>query len=211
MLIGKGIFGWGGLDRQTRRYGGVQLEGQDYEQNATSEVEVNQEAILSLQGRVRLYGKVIESRVSGHVGDKFIKVKPTQPEVGEIVELGVGHLGLEPCAYSSIPCILLKPEDGRREFWMDPHKLYRLHDQTVELYAEETELPCHDAPHFEVESGIKANGDGSFQVSGLNPDEIGKVLPKVQKVQGMEHTFMMTSDFSEGEDIEYTLKERFGN
>lgn len=206
MLIGKGIFGWDGSDRRTRRYGGVQLDSTDYERRVMVEVEVNQEAVLSLQGRVRLYGKVIESRVSGHIGDLFIKVKPTQPGVGEIVELGVGQIGLEPCAYSPIPCILLKPEDGRREFWMDPYKLYRLHDQTVELYAEETELPYHDAPHFEVESGVKANGDGSFQVSGLNPDEIGKVLPKVQKVPEMERTFMVTSVFSEGEDVKYTLK-----
>lgn len=206
MFIGKGIFGWDGSDRRTRRYGGVQLDAKDYDERAKVVVEVNKEAILGLQGRVRLYAKVVDSRVSGHVGDSFIKVKPTQPEVGEIVELGVGHLDMEPCGYSPTPCILLKPEDGRQEFWMDPHKLYRLHDQTVELYAEETSEPCHEAPHFDVESGMKSNGDGSFQVSGVVLEEIDQIKPKVQKVPEMEHTFMVSTDFNEGEDIQFTKK-----
>lgn len=208
MLVGKGIFGWDRADRRTRRYGGVQLHTTNYAQSVTVDAQVHQEAIHNLQGRVRLYGKVIESRVSGHVGDLFLRIKPTQPEVGEIVELGVGQIVLEASSYSPLPCILLTPEDGRREFWMDPHKLYRLHDQTVELYAEETDLPCHEAPYFETATaGMKAVGGGTFQVSGVDPEEIAKICPKIQKIPGMEHAFTLTSVFEEGEVVEYTRKD----
>jgi hypothetical protein len=38
-----------------------------------------------------------------------------------------------------VPAVVLRPGDPRDELWIDPRKLYRLHDQTVELLIEETE------------------------------------------------------------------------
>jgi hypothetical protein len=34
--------------------------------------------------------------------------------------------------------VIMAPDDGRERFWIDPRQLYKLHDQTVELYMEET-------------------------------------------------------------------------
>ena len=127
MKIGQGVFGWDGEERRSNRYGSFNLL------HSNCKVSIP----TKLYGkRVRITCKVLKSRKSKHIGDLFLGIGPTQPEVGEVIELGVGVLHTEPCDWDERgnPTIILKPEDGRRELWIDPRKLYRLHDQTVEVF-----------------------------------------------------------------------------
>jgi len=84
------------------------------------------------------YGTLIaivkETRPSGHVGDFFRGLQPSTPKIGERIELGTGTI-----FYDDHETIGLRPDDGRDRDWLDPRKLYRLHDQTVELYFVATE------------------------------------------------------------------------
>jgi hypothetical protein len=54
----------------------------------------------------------------------------------------------------NITATVLAPSDGRETFWMDPRKLYRLHDQTVDVLVEET------ADEFTVAPDLKASEPG---------------------------------------------------
>ena len=70
------------------------------------------------------------------------------PDVGEVVDLGVGTIAIQPSWEASGVAVALRPDDGRADFWIDPRKLYRLHDQTVELFAEPTDEPADPPPSF---------------------------------------------------------------
>jgi len=76
------------------------------------------------------------------------------------------------------------PEDGRRELWIDPRQLYRLHDQTVDLYAEETEDPCSPPPDLSSDAdGAISNGDGTMQVKTRGmPYGAVQVQPNVERI-----------------------------
>lgn len=67
-----------------------------------------------------------------------------------------------------MPDIFLTPKDPSKNLWMDPRKLYRLHDQTVVVYVEETTEPFSKRPNLKVkvadDEAVVSNGDGSFQV-----------------------------------------------
>ncbi len=183
-MMGKGIFGWEGNERRSNRYGAIHLAHQPFDGSAQTELVHNQQIMDSLSGkRVRLTAKVIESRPSSHVGDWFLKIKPSQPDVGEEVDLGVGVLSIDP-GYGGEPEYVLHPADGRRVFWLDPRKMYRLHDQTVEIYVEETSAPFSPAPEFRASSEASAfdNGDGSFQLKNVGTEETCKVLPHIDNL-----------------------------
>jgi hypothetical protein len=179
--IGYGIFSWASIERQSDRYGSFYL-GQEAIGGAISEASLDSEALRTFTGaRVKVTAKVLEARRSGHVGDLSHSIFPTTPEVGEVVEIGVGCIGTESNSWDGTVNIFLKPEDGREEFWLDPHKLYRLHDQTVEIYVECTSDPCHPPPILNRadESAIN-NGDGSYQVKTTRKEV--KVLPNVERL-----------------------------
>lgn len=54
--------------------------------------------------------------------------------MGEIVDLGVGEIFVTSQDWGAGKVgIGIKPADGRETDWLDPRKLYRLHDQTVEV------------------------------------------------------------------------------
>jgi len=129
-----GVFTWNRHERVSNRYGSFTMSD-EYE----AVVLFDRQRIEALVGkRVRITCKVTKTRQSEHIGDLFLGVFPSTPAVGEVVELGVGTLRLENDEQSQTPSIVLEPGDGRDELWMDPDKLFRLHEQNVEVTIEQT-------------------------------------------------------------------------
>lgn len=152
--LAHGVLTWPAGDRRSDRYGNVYLIGQDYGATVTVEPRQNDALMASLDGkRVRLICEVVETRTSGHIGDFFHGFFPSTPDVGERIDLGVGTLviGMD-TSEEGDKTIALRPDDGRQVFWFDPRKLYRLHDQTVTVFVEETTDPCHPAPFREEQT-----------------------------------------------------------
>lgn len=121
------------------------------------------------------------ARRSGHAGDAFLDIKPSKPAKGEQIEVGVGrlHLGRN---YLGNRSIVLQPEDGRPELWLDPRVLYRLHDQTIDLFIEPTSDVCTPAPALKpVAAGVIANGDGTFQTKFVDPRR-AYLPPKIESL-----------------------------
>lgn len=198
MVTGVGIFSWEGLERRSGRYGFVALWSSNYFETDHCKVELDVKAVIALEGkRVKMTAEVVETRKSGHIGDRFYKIQPETPEVGEVIELGVGTLQLK--WFNDVLTMALEPSDGRDELWFDPRKLYRLHDQTVKLALEETEEPEHEAPVLELaeSDGTISNGDGTFQVKGA---ELPKKIPAKVKRLG-DGMFVMSYDYKDGERV----------
>ena len=121
IFLGKGVLTWYPGERKSDRYGAVWLMKNDG----------NKVELRSVEGFGELWALVKETRESHHIGDLFRGFVPTTPEVGEKIKLGKGMIFLEDFAVG------LTPEDGRGADWLDPKALYRVHDQTVELYFEQ--------------------------------------------------------------------------
>jgi len=192
MKIGHGVVGWDGVERRSDRYGSIHLADEPYDGKAATKTSIERLAVKDLVGKkVRLTCKVVEARKSGHLGDLTHRIFTETPEVGEVIDLGVGIFDTE-AGWDGTPSFLLKPEDERDEFWMDPRKLYRLHDQTVDVFAEETSEPCHPKPNLKAANtgGIcTGEPDGSIQVKAKQ-EGAHRILPHVEKIgDGM---FMMT-------------------
>ena len=184
--IAHGVFGWDAGERQTNRYGGFQLVDRPYEGPVAATPSFDRDSAAEYVGkRVRVVAKVVEARKSGHAGDKFLKCYPTTPDVGEEIVLGVGIFGLTTNSYDrSIVKVELEPEDGRRELWIDPRRLYRLHDQTVDLFVEETNEPCSPKAEFQESEadGMISNGDGSFQVKNVELSGRTRIHPRIESL-----------------------------
>ena len=160
MKLGSGIFCWMAQERRSGRYGSFFLCDENYEGDVHHDVVVDTKAVGALDGkRVRLTAKVIQSRQSGHVGDNFLKIKPVRPQDSELIEIGVGLFWIDTTPKGDTQ-MGLKPSDDRKDLWIDPRILYRLHDQTVEITAEETSGP--DSP----KSDLVADSDGAICVEG---------------------------------------------
>jgi hypothetical protein len=179
-LVAKGIFTWDGVERREGRYGAFVVSSEDYAETATHAVFHDKKALLALEDkRVRIRCKAIATRKSGHVGDLFRNIKPETPDVGEVIDLGVGTLQIE-IGFDGSPAIALKPADGRDEHWYDPWKLYRLHDQTVEVYIEETQDAFSPAPVIDVEEeGTIAVDGAAFQTRGKMPKAIQPTITRL--------------------------------
>lgn len=136
--VGQGIFTWGGSERRSDRYGNFHLDVRDYSNTATAIAELDLAALRPLEGqRVGLVCRVRENRASGHIGDLFHGIYPTMPEVGEEIRLGPGilRIGLVKAWDRTVTTSIgLEPADGRGHLWLDPRALFRLHDQTVDLF-----------------------------------------------------------------------------
>lgn len=122
--LGTGVLDWESEERISDRYGLVELF-------------LRLRELLKLNPVTeKLHGKLIaivrEIRELHHIGDLFHGVRPTIPEVGERVELGTGAIFFEEDAVG------LMPDDRRATLWLDIRALYRLHNQTVTLYFEES-------------------------------------------------------------------------
>ena len=63
---------------------------------------------------------------------------PTIPDLGEKIVLGDGTLFYEDMtdSGSNVSLVGLEPDDGREHDWLDVQSLYKLHEQTVDLYFE---------------------------------------------------------------------------
>lgn len=207
--IGVGVFGWDSDDRRSDRYGGIHLGPKTFD-GIGDEVSVDRGVIESLRGRrVRLVCSVKSSRRSGHLGDVFHGFFPKTPRVGEEVDLGVGVLDVGP-SYDEYPYMLLRPGDGRTTWWMDPRKLYRLHDQTVELFAEETTDDFSRLPEGWIGDGGEPlacdNGDGTYQLKNVEAGDEVVIHPRVKSLgDGM---FMFDRHPGRGEQLEVTKRRR---
>lgn len=135
MVVGRGIFTWDGKERHSDRYGAFAIDVGSYDENSRFEAAGWDAPPANLAGTVcRITVRVLEARESGHIGDMFRGISPSKPDVGEIVDLGRGRLFVEDCRFSiGKVAVGLLPDDGRSTDWFDPRKLYRLHDQTVEV------------------------------------------------------------------------------
>jgi len=183
MKIGHGIFTWNGSERRNRRYGAFYAASNNYNQDVEVRPYLDIEYLKLLIGkRVLIHCVVTESRDSGHAGDAFLGIKPSRPQVGETVILGVGVLQLGDNGADE-PTIILQPSDGRKELWIDPRKLYLLHDQTVDIYVDATDAPESPRPDLEfTKAGVIANRDGTLQYSGVQAEEGDRLLPTVEDV-----------------------------
>jgi hypothetical protein len=153
---------------------------------------------------------VTETRESGHIGDLFHGFAPSMPDVGEVVDLGVGILDAERVEWCDDPTIVLKPGDGREHFWYDPRKLYRLHDQTVDLFVEETGDPFTEVEYKKPnEDGVVSTGgdDGALQSKSVDIEDIDKVCPEFERVgEPEDHMFVMDFTPRKGKRYSYTTK-----
>jgi len=122
--LGMGVLDWERGERISDRYGLVELFLRPGEP-----VKLNR---VTQQLHGRLIAIVREVRGSSHIGDLFHGVRPSIPEVDERIELGIGSIFFEDEAVG------LTPDDGRPTLWLDIHALYRVHNQTVTLYFEES-------------------------------------------------------------------------
>jgi hypothetical protein len=176
--IGFGIFTWSAYERQSGRYGTFFLTPSDLGESVVRPVGLDVAALSALEGlQVRITLRVTESRTSEHQGDQALKVFPGQPaRPGSMIELGVGRLVLEdqsdfpPETHPTQVGIGLAPSDGRSNLWLNPTVLYRLLDQTVELFIDPSSAP-ESAPSpladLAVEDGVYLNEDGcTMQIRG---------------------------------------------
>jgi hypothetical protein len=197
---------WSSTERTTGRYGYVGMYSHNVSQTISVSPYLDTDQCGPLLGkRVRLTAKVLEARNSGHDGDRFLKIKPSTPDRGEEIELGVGVFSqIEAFGQTAVG---LEPNDGREFNWIDPRVLYRLHDQTVELYVEETEDAFTPDPNLVAEAdGVISTGDGAFQFRGVQLQDGDKILPKSTRLgPGL---FALSDDFEDGERVKYSKVRR---
>lgn len=125
-ILGEGLLSWPSHERVSDRYGAVTLTAVDGNRTPLgAEVEGQHGTLVA---------EVLETRESMHVGDFFRGFSPSTPSVGDRIVLGTGTVFLGD--YGSVG---LSPDDGRDADWLDPHALYRAHDQTVRLLFEPAE------------------------------------------------------------------------
>ena len=129
-ILGEGVLSWNHNERVSDRYGSVWLARAPHS-NRYVELD-NLADVVGKKGRLIAYVK--ETRESHHIGDIFRGVGPETPGVGEKIVLGEGLVFVEHAV--GVETIGLRPDDGRDNDWMDIKKLYRAHDQTVELVFE---------------------------------------------------------------------------
>lgn len=212
MKIGHGVFCWEGIERVSNRYGSFFLDKMPYKKDDVTDIFVDTKALQKLtHKRVRIQCKVINTRESGHIGDLFLGIYPTTPSSGDVVDLGVGTLKLSYADWNpNIIKIALKPEDDRDELWIDPRKLYRLHDQTVEVYIEETTDECTPPPDLDqAESGVVHTGERneeSFNVQVKHVElQSVRIKPKITKIDDGLFTIQAQDPGEAGEPVDYYI------
>jgi hypothetical protein len=207
--VGFGIFIWDSTERRSNRYGSFYLANETFHANAKATPYLM--PVTALNGRkVAVSCQVVQNRESGHLGDTVLGITPTMPEIGEIVPLGVAILRIEP--NSEPHCtdiIVMRPTDDRTQLWIDPRRLYRLHDQTVYLFIEETDADVSPAPDIDqltesVAAGVYdplANpGEYALQVKNLSGDPNAAVSIPPRIVELGDGSFLLREeDIAPGE------------
>ncbi len=96
MRLGSGIFMWDSPERQSQRYGYFYLSDVNFHGTATVNPHFDLLTAQTFLGKkVKLWAQIIETRQSGHAGDQFIGIFPETPEIGDIINLGVGYFDLQ--------------------------------------------------------------------------------------------------------------------
>lgn len=144
--VGSGVLSWNRNERVSDRYGTINLSSSrpdwknsvvgDNHEALPCDVFMVDESALVFGCRGILFCVVTGARRSGHIGDIFHGVFPSQPEVGEAIVLGEGTLFCEKAHDASTTENIGVRPDGREVLWMDIHALYRCHEQTVDVYFE---------------------------------------------------------------------------
>lgn len=199
--VGFGIFMWNSMERRTQRYGGFYLDKSNFDGDVKVTPQLSDLSEF-LGKRVKISFNIVQSRPSGHLGDLFLEIKPSQPQVDETVCIGVGTLEQESLDYEPYSAVVLKPEDGRDKLWIDPRILYRLHDQTVNMLLELTDEPFSPAPNIKPSEGegVLKNSDNSFQVLGTMTEI--KIEPKIHSLG--DGLFEVSNRYSTGERVKYS-------
>jgi len=146
-IIGYGILTWDAYERRSNRYGSINLVSTDFCEKVIRKPIINYDYIESLVGkRVKLTAVIKENRESGHCGDMFLNITPSMSNIADNILIGIGILFTEKnvCGLA----FGLKPSDNRDDLWLDPRSLYKLHDQTVEIFAELSNEPDHIVEPF---------------------------------------------------------------
>lgn len=201
-----GVFGWCSTERRSNRYGAFTITDAPFSDVKVADSQVDVSTIESLVGkRVKLTLVAEEIRPSEHLGDMHYKLKPSTPEKGEVIDLGVGILGLGKTSYGEY-AIALSPGDGRTQLWIDPRKFYVAHDQTVTVFAEETTEDFSPRPPFKPVGGeeVTAVGDNDLQVKGIEEGATIRLHPKITRIPGTTDCFMVSSDFKAGEVVSHS-------
>lgn len=137
-MLGSGVLSWTRNERIGDRYGIVFLmqDGQTSETKEKNSISLNCHELEGTKGK--LVARVIQPRKSTHIGDLFHGFFPVAPKVNEEIELGEGELFFElfEGKAANYDCVGLRPNDNRETFWLNPEKLYRAHEQLVELHYE---------------------------------------------------------------------------
>jgi hypothetical protein len=129
-LLGIGVLSWSRDERVTDRYGFVTLYATvDADKTVLSAIACRR---VDRQ-RGRLVAQVVISRTSRHIGDIGRGIRPTRPEVGEIIPL-IDVDGELTTINDPLFSVGIIPDDRRPFDWFKPDALYRLHEQTVHLY-----------------------------------------------------------------------------
>ena len=118
-LLGEGILNWDRMERVSDRYGYVHL--------TTTPMDEERVTLARYAGTGQLFARILATRQSSHIGDFARGIFPQTPAVGEDILLGYGVLDYQDTKVG------LLPEDRRETDWLDPHGLYRCHEQTVAL------------------------------------------------------------------------------
>lgn len=155
ILIGTGHLTWEMVERQSGRYGTVELtpptelgDGGAASQGEGEDVFV---ALTSnISGYGRLSARIISPRESQHVGDRIRGFAPSFPNADELIVLGEGEAHYD-TGYNGCMCFGVKPLNGRRNFWMSPENMFRCHSSVVELLWESLEAPTNVVPFEEEE------------------------------------------------------------
>lgn len=87
-----------------------------------------------------LKAKVLETRQSLHIGDLARRISTSIPNVDSVIVLGEGMLFYHRYEDEDFNYVGVEPTDPEKEYdWLDPHQLYKVHQQTVELWFETEE------------------------------------------------------------------------
>ncbi len=214
-LIATGVLGWSKYERQSKEYGFIGIEKDGYNKAKCEKPFFDETTIKSLVGqRVRLIAVVTETRDSEHVGDMFLffpgtedHVKPTRPNVGDKIEIGVGVLQIK--RDDQFENTMFGVDSTGKKFQMDPVALYKLHDQTVNVFIEKTDDPVSPPTRLIWEKGDKIGrgaGDNYIQMNMVvDENDTIKITPKTESLGGGCFAFHPPTG-EVGEKLEVTVK-----
>jgi hypothetical protein len=208
--LGSGIFAWSADERHSGRYGAFFLSPSNLDETEHHPVQLDLTTLSTLNGlHVRITLRIRASRPCGHVGDFALHLAPgPPPEPGTLIELGVGRLFLldhgdfPRDAHPTGVGIGLAPSDGRDRLWLNPVVLYRLHDQSVELFVQPTsdaETPPSPLLNIPAEDGLYVGPDGtSVQILGIPLAEAQAlmILPEIAHKAASQHSMVPRSNRS---------------